>query len=152
MSQFLSCGVTPTNFQEVYYTYIQPKIRELDIFLKTEEAPYNIKSVADVLEDTEENILHIMRHLGLTEVNKVSFFKIITEVQTYIATLLTRQFSVTNSSVYTPKNISYIYNLEQTLVEDAFYTLGEEVISSTDLNLLFSHIKVTQYNFKMQII
>ncbi len=149
MSQFLSCGVTPTNFQEVYYTYIQPKIRELDIFLKTSEAPYDITEVADILEDSQENILHIMDKLGLTEVNKVTFFKIITEVQTYIATLLTRQFSITNTSVYTPKNIAFIYNLEQTLVEDAFYTLGEEVISSTDLNLLFTHIKVSQYNFKM---
>ncbi|OOB79062.1 MAG: hypothetical protein ATN34_01665 [Epulopiscium sp. Nele67-Bin002] len=151
MSQFVSCGVTPTNFQEVYYTYIQPKIRELDIFLKTSEAPYDTKEVAAILEDSEKNILHIMDKLGLTEINKVTFFKLITEVQSYIATLLTRQFSVTNSSVYTPQNIAYIYNLEKTLVEDAFYALGEEVISSGDLNLLFSNIKVSQYNFKMHI-
>ncbi len=150
MNQFIANGVTPINFQQVYSAYIQPLIRELDLFLKTTPEPYTTREVASILDINHSDLLHIMQQLNLQEIDKVSFFNIVREAQSYICTLLTRQFSIVTTS-YTAQNIAYIYNLDITNVENAFYSLGISNVSNSELNLVFRNIKLSQYNFKVKV-
>ena len=60
----------PKTFLSVYRQNIAPRISELDIFLKTEEEPYDISDTARLLNTTEDEINMLMFLHNIQEINR----------------------------------------------------------------------------------
>ncbi len=148
MNSFLPLGVSPTNFQYIYKHYIKPQIIAIDIFIKSSEQPYSLEGISEILGIDYHDLLHIIDEYDITTLDKTGFFKIMTKSSSYVGNLISRQFSMSNKSVYTPENIAYIYNLDINSVEEAFYVLGTTYIDEKELGTLFKNIKLSKYNFK----
>ena len=63
----------PKTFLSVYRQNIAPRISELDIFLKTEEEPYDISDTARLLNITNGEINTIMSVHNIEEINRSTF-------------------------------------------------------------------------------
>ncbi|WP_010168935.1 hypothetical protein [Candidatus Epulonipiscium viviparus] len=141
---------TTTNFYEIYKHYIQPKIQNLDLLLKTTSPPFDVDEVIEVLDISKEEFLSIQAELEIKEIDKKTFFKILNNSTSYIGNLVTRQFQLGTSGVYTPESIAHIYALDPPSVQKAFNTLGYMRATDRNLHIVFKHILVPKYTFLYQ--
>ncbi|OON94269.1 MAG: hypothetical protein ATN31_03935 [Candidatus Epulonipiscioides saccharophilum] len=141
---------TTTNFYEIYKSYIQPKIQNLDLLLKTSTAPFDIEEVISVLDISRKEFLAIQQELEIDEIDKKSFFKILNSSTSYIGNLVTRQFQLGTGGIYTPDSIAHIYALDPPAVQKAFNILGYTRATDRNLHIVFKHISVPKYTFLYQ--
>lgn len=128
------------SFRQIYEQNIACRLREIDIFLKTTDCPYEVQDIAELLGMPVGEILKIMSEHEIDTLNKVAFFTIISYSSSYICRLIQRQWKYVNAPFYTASIVSYIYELNQDKVQAAFDKLGNEYILESELMNLFEHI------------
>ncbi len=102
---------TSTMLKE-YNSNISPKLKEIDIYLKTEEQPFNIDNTASVLDISKDELLHIMYVYDITSINISDFFTIMIKGSSKICRLFSRKLNCGLKTEYSPENISYIYDID----------------------------------------
>lgn len=113
-----------------YNLKIVPKIKEIDIFLKETEK-IQLSDVANILEITQDELDNILSILNITEITEKNFLQIMINGSSLICKILKREIECGSPFFYSPKDISYIYNLSQNEVEKAFEFLNlKKVITS----------------------
>ncbi len=132
----------PSNFWELYKSEIAPRLREIDIFVKSMEECATVSEVACALSISEDEVLHIMNDYGISEINKKTFFVIMENGTSSICKLFKRECDMHSPFVYTKQDIAYIYGLDINLVNLACDQLGIAEATAYTLPLLFSHIPV----------
>lgn len=135
------------SFRHIYDQNIVPKLQEIDLFLKTTDAPYPVQRVAELLGVTKEVVVSIMSKLDMTSLNKLAFFNIVVECSSYICGLIKRQWKYVGTAFYTPQMIAYIYELNEKKVQDAFERLGIDCIHESHLLDVFSEIPTPIFYF-----
>lgn len=130
----------PKNFLEAYENEIAPKLKEIDILLKSSEYPLTTEEVSRVLCITKEEILSIMNNENINEINKLTFFQIMTKGNSYICKLFNRELECGSPHFYSVEDISYIYNIDKKLIDNACNFLGINNITSSTLPLIFVQI------------
>lgn len=128
------------SFRQIYEQNIAPKLKEIDIFLKTEDFPYDVQHTAELLGMPLGEVLEIMTAHHIETLDKLSFFTIVSVSSSYICRLIQRQWKYVNTPFYTVSIVSYIYELNQEKVLLAFDQLGKEYIHESELMDLFTHI------------
>ncbi len=146
MAYHVDSSVALHSFDYIYATTIKPKLEEIDIFLKTNEAPFNKQSVATLLDVTYPQLLNSMQTNDIIELNNITFFHIIMHMQSPICTLIAKQWKYSLLNTYTAEAISDIYNLEYTKVKLAFDELDVTSVSSADLHCIFKRIHLTVFS------
>ncbi len=131
---------SPKNFLETYEFNIAPKLKEIDVFLKSVDLPIHISKIANILYITEEEIKNIMRQERIDEINPITFFIIMKNGSSNICRLFKRELECGTPYIYTPKDISYIYDIRIEKVEKACKVLGIHDITPRTLPLIFSKI------------
>ncbi|ONI43400.1 hypothetical protein AN641_10290 [Candidatus Epulonipiscioides gigas] len=149
MNKFRYNETTTSNFYEIYKSYIQPKIQNLDLLLKANLPPFDVEDVISVLDISKEEFLSIQTELNINEneIDKKAFFKILNNSTSYIGSLVTRQFQLGTGGIYTAESIAHIYDLEINLVQKAFNTLGYRKATDKNLHIVFKHIIIPKYTF-----
>ena len=79
------------SFKQIYMQNISPKLIGIDLFLKTNEAPYNHVEVALVLGMPVQEVLSIMTKHSIPSITLVDFFTIVMHSSSYICRLIQRQ-------------------------------------------------------------
>lgn len=136
------------SFRQIYEQNIASKLREIDIFLKTTDCPYNVQHIAELLGMPIGEVLEIMSTHHIDQVNKVDFFTIVSCSSSYICRLIQRQWKYVNTPLYTASIISYIYELNQDKVLLAFNHMGKEYIDESELPELFDLISTPIFTYK----
>ncbi len=135
------------NFDIIYSQNIRPKIKNLDIFLKSKHSPYDINEVSALLDikcSDIKNILNLKENINV--VDTIGFFHLIMNSSSYICRLIQRQWKYTSCDSYTPEMISYIYELNINKVRNAFETLGVTSVHDSQLSDVFKRIYTPIYH------
>lgn len=139
------------SFKQIYLNNISPKLIGIDLFLKTNEAPYNHVEVALVLGMPVQEVLDIMTKHSLSTITLVDFFTIIMHSSSYICRLIQRQWKYAQIDEYTPEILADIYEINIHKVQAAFDTLHQSSVSAQDLMEVFNHIPSSVFIFNNQI-
>ena len=130
----------PKTFLSVYRQNIAPRISELDIFLKTEEEPYDISDTARLLNITNGEINTIMSVHNIEEINRSTLPLIMKNCPDEFCRMFKRMLECGIPGKYFSEQISYIYNIDIEKVSDAFKKLNISVVYSDRLEELFENI------------
>ena len=130
----------PKTFLSVYRQNIAPRISELDIFLKTEEEPYDISDIARLLNITNGEINTIMSVHNIEEINRSTFPVIMKNCPDEFCRMFKRTLECGIPGKYFPEQISYIYNIDIEKVSDAFKKLNISFIPANRLEELFENL------------
>lgn len=132
-----------TTYLEYYNNYLSPKLKEIDLFLKTEEKDViETDIVSELLEITNEEIKKIMADNGIDIITKHSFIMIMFYGSSNICKLFSREVKRKVLDFYSPSDISYIYQIPYENVIQAAQEASIENITTKNINKLFSYIYV----------
>lgn len=129
-------------FLEYYQKEIEPKIAAVDIFLKTEEAPYSPEEVAQCLGISEQELQELLEKYQLGFITKGIFFLLMKTANSPFCKIFQRELSCGMPTLYDWSKISYIYQLEERAVRHAVNLLGRTFFTNAELPLVFSKISV----------
>ena len=136
-------------FLDFYQREIQPKIAAIDIFLKTEPQPYEQEQVSKLLSLSTEELTEILEKEKLAVLTKGTFFHLMQIAPSTICKMFRREISCGLAATYSPKDISYIYDLSLKDVQEAAEKLGKTQFSSAELPLLFGEIFISDKQYRL---
>ncbi len=117
---------------DIYNKKIIPKIKEIDLFLKTNKV-LDIEKTANILEISSDELLKILKTLNIKTIDENNFLKIMINGSSFICKLLRREIECGSPYFYTPKDLSYIYQLDYDKVFDAFNFLELKTITTSQI-------------------
>ena len=131
----------PKNFWEEYCKEIKPALMKIDIAIKEQSdiSPYR---AAKLLNITENEVKSIMKSIHTDRITSFNFFNIMLNSTSRISSLISREIETGVLSEYTPFDISYIYELDENEVLNAFNFLGLKKINASLLKAVFIQIPV----------
>lgn len=106
-------------FLEYYRRSIQPQIEMIDIFLKTEQPPYDKAAVAEVLGLSAEALTARMQKEHLAYITKGIFFRLLAEGENSLGGMLKRAVACGLPERYTPETAAYVFGLPLAAVREA---------------------------------
>lgn len=130
----------PKNFLEAYQNEIEPKLKEIDILLKSADYPLTLEETSKTLCISEEEVSFIMHNENICEINNLTFFKIMLKGSSYICNLFCREIECGSPYFYSSKDISYIYNIDKKIIDNACNFLGINKITLNALPSIFAQI------------
>lgn len=141
----VSC-IRLVSFDKVYTKSIQPKLENIDIFLKENTSPFHVYEVANILEIETNELCSLMKKLQITTLDADNFFTIVLNASSELCQLVSRQWKYAQSSTYTPEMIAEIYTLNIHKVKSAFAELSIDSITDMDLIEVFKRIHLTVFS------
>ncbi|TCT14657.1 hypothetical protein EDC18_105138 [Natranaerovirga pectinivora] len=132
-------------FLDYYKNNISPTLEKIDLFFKTEEDKGNTISLdilSELLDISITEVEEILDRYEIKNVNKSSFFIVMKEGSSEICKYFKRQLETGLLNQYTPKNIAYIYQIPQQIIEKAMVESNLQSITPKNLNTLFSYIYI----------
>ncbi len=124
---------------DLYNNKIVPKIKEIDIFLKTNEN-MPIKDVAKVLEISEDEIKSTLLKLNEKNLNNKNFINIMLNGSSFICKILKREIECGSPYFYNAKELSYIYELDYEKVLTAYKFLNLKSITASQIPIILVQI------------
>ena len=121
---------------EYYRRSIQPQIEMIDIFLKTEQPPYDKTAVAEVLGVSAEALTARMQKEHLACITKGIFFRLLAEGENPLGGMLKRAVACGLPA--------YVFGLPLAAVREAAEKTGSSSFSEETLPTLFSEIMLCE--------
>lgn len=134
-----------TTFWDYYQKKIQPQVMLADVFFRTEQEPYDLQKVAKQFCLPED----LIKQCDTKSVSKIECVILLKNSKTFFGTLLARQLESGFPEYYTPAQISYIYDLDIALVEQAAQQTGLFRCSERLLPFLFSAVDISQTQYRL---
>ena len=129
-------------YLELYRSKIMPKIKEIDIFLKTQFSPYKSKDIAQLLNISLNELQQIMKTNNIYSLDLKSFPLIMKNGSSELCKTFKRELECGLTKVYSPEQISYIYDIDIDIVLNAYAKMGVSKLHSGLLEVLFSNIYI----------
>ncbi|GMQ62309.1 hypothetical protein [Vallitalea maricola] len=130
-------------YLDYYNNHLSPKLKKIDLFLKTEEKDvFDMDVVSELLNISNHEIKKIMRNNDIDSITKQSFIMIMFYGSSDICKLFSREVKRKVPNSYSPSDISYIYQLPYESVIQAAEEASIENITTKNINKLFSYIYV----------
>lgn len=128
------------SFLDTYLRIIVPKLKTLDILLKYgDEIP--LEEVEAVLEISGAEIFRLLKIKSADYLTSNELRQLISLCDCEICTLIKREINCGLPTYYTPKDISYIYGLNEDRLKKAFDFLGIKEATDFDLPAIFLQIR-----------
>lgn len=127
---------------EVYQNLIAPKLKEIDLFLKTGDDYITSAQAAQILDESEKEIIDIMANLNIGKIDKKSFIRIMEKGSSPICGFFRRELACGSPYVYSRQDIAYIYKLDIKQLNLACDSLHIKEITPYTLPKVFSHIYI----------
>ena len=137
-------GSSMRTFLEYYRRSIQPQIEMIDIFLKTEQPPYDKAAVAEVLGLSAEALTARMQKEHLAYITKGIFFRLLAEGENSLGGMLKRAVACGLPERYTPETAAYVFGLPLAAVREAAEKTDCSSFSEETLPVLFSEIMLCE--------
>lgn len=128
------------NFLQTYEREIAPRLKKIDITIKSNYPYIPTSEVYETLEISETELKEIMESLNIEYITKNDFYKIMQKGSSYICKLFQKEIDCGAPSFYSADDISYIYNIDKKEVENVCNFMGIKKISSSSLPAVFSQI------------
>lgn len=134
-------------FLDYYEQEIQPQIAAIDIFLKSEEPPYDSDIVGELLEIAPEEWQAILQEEKITFITRGIFFQLMKRGNSPLCGMFRRATELYLPEAYTPEVIAYIFDLPIEPVRKAAEKLGQTTFTEKMLPQIFSEISLAEIRF-----
>ena len=134
-------------FLDYYEQEIQPQIAAIDIFLKSEEPPYDSDIVGELLEIAPEEWQAILQEEKITFITRGIFFQLMKRGNSPLCGMFRRATELYLPEAYTPEVIAYIFSLPIEPVRKAAEKLGQTTFTEKMLPQIFSEISLAEIRF-----
>jgi hypothetical protein len=132
-----------STYLEYYNENIAPSLQAIDLFLKTtEEKQVDIKKISELLDLSTKEIETLMRAIGISYIDKVSFFTIMQYGSSPICKLFARELQRKLPLFYSFHDISYIYQIPYETIVEAAKKANLSDITNENIHTLFSNIEL----------
>ncbi len=131
-------------FLDYYRRKIQPQIEMIDVFLKTEQPPYDAAAVAEVLGFSAKALAERMQKERLACITRGVFFRLLEESENPLGGMLQRAVACGLPEEYTPETAAYVFRLPLAVVQRAAEKTGSSSFSEEALPVLFSEIMLCE--------
>ena len=134
-------------FLDYYEQEIQPQIAAIDIFLKSEEPPYDAEIVGELLEIPSQEWQELLQEEKITFITKGNFFRLMKRGSSPLCGMFRRALELYLPKTYTAEVIAYIFALPIEAVRRAAAELGQETFTDAMLPQIFSEISLAETRF-----
>lgn len=134
-------------FLDYYRERIQPQIAALDIFLKTEEAPYTREAAAAALGISADALAADLEKRQLVYITRGVFLLLLREGETPLCRMLGRMLACGQPERYTAELTAYIFDLPQDAVRRAARRAGLSFWTEGELAIIFSQIRLSETRY-----
>lgn len=138
----MNANAETKSFLDVYQSEIAPKLKEIDITIKTLDKPLSKSVVCRILQISKDELNKIMEHNNIKKINRLSFFTIMQNGTSDICKFYKREVECGSPYTYKREKIAYIYNLKIEDVNCACEKLGIVEATPFTLPILFSQIRI----------
>jgi len=136
--------MTKTMFSYLeYYAYcIRPRLKEIDLFVKTSKRSISISDAASILMLNSQEVIGIMKKEGIKLINRKAFFKIMENGSSDICRLFRREIERKSPHIYSIEDISYIYDIDLEKIKNVCSLLKIKEITPYTLPDVFAQIAI----------
>lgn len=134
-------------FLDYYQQEIQPQIAAIDIFLKSEEPPYDSDIVGELLEIPPEEWRNLLQKEQISFITRGIFFQLMKRGNSPLCGMFRRATELYLPEAYTPEVIAYIFDLPIEPVRKAAREVGQKTFTDAMLPLVFSRISLAETRF-----
>lgn len=134
-------------FLDYYKQEIQPQIAAIDIFLRSEEPPYDADIVGELLEIPSAEWEKLLQEEQISFITRGIFFQLMKRGTSPLCGMFRRAVELYLPEAYTPEAIAYIFDLPIDPVRRAARELGEKTFTDAMLPLVFSKISLAETRF-----
>ncbi len=134
-------------FLEYYEQEIQPQIAAIDIFLKSEEPPYDSKIVGELLDIPPARWEQILQEEKISFITRGIFFQLMKRGNSPLCGMFRRATELYLPEAYTQEVVAYIFGLEIEPVRKAAGELRMTTFTEEQLPQLFSKISLAETRF-----
>ena len=134
-------------FLDYYQQEIQPQIAAIDIFLKSEEPPYDSDIVGELLEIPSEEWRNLLQKEQISFITRGIFFQLMKRGNSPLCGMFRRAMELYLPEAYTPEVIAYIFDLPIEPVRKAARELGQKTFTDAMLPQGFSKISLAETRF-----
>ena len=134
-------------FLDYYEQEIQPQIAAIDIFLKSEEPPYDMDIVGELLEIPASEWQELLRKEKISFITRGIFFQLMKRGNSPLCGMFRRATELYLPEAYTAEIIAYIFDLPIDSVRKAAEELGRNVFTEAMLPQVFSKISLAETRF-----
>ena len=134
-------------FLDYYQQEIQPQIAAIDIFLKSEEPPYDSDIVGELLEIPPEEWRNLLQKEQISFITRGIFFQLMKRGNSPLCGMFRRATELYLPEAYTPEVIAYIFDLPIEPVRKAAQELGQKTFTDAMLPQVFSKISLAETRF-----
>jgi hypothetical protein len=139
-----SGGSILISFLEIYQKEIAPKLKALDILLKSMDEPITAAQAAKALCVSEAEALSAMKSLGVKTVDRKALLDMMEVATSGICRLYQREKRIGSPFVYTREDVAYIYDLPMDAVNQACEELGIIKLTSYTMADMFSRLRLQE--------
>ena len=134
-------------FLDYYEQEIQPQIATIDIFLKSEESPYDSDIVGELLEIPPSEWQQLLQEEQITFITRRIFFQLMKRGNSPLCGMFRRATELYLPEAYTAEVIAYIFCLPIEPVRKAAEELGPKTFTDEMLPQVFSKISLAETRF-----
>ena len=134
-------------FLDYYEQEIQPQIAAIDIFLKSEESPYDSDIVGELLEIPPSEWQQLLQEEQITFITRRIFFQLMKRGNSPLCGMFRRATELYLPEAYTAEVIAYIFCLPIEPVRKAAEELGQKTFTDEMLPQMFSKISLSETRF-----
>lgn len=134
-------------FLDYYEQEIQPQIAALDIFLKSEEPPYDKDIVGELLEIPPVEWQNFLQEEKISFITRGIFFQLMKRGNSPLCGMIRRAAELHLPETYTAEVIAYIFDLPIEPVRKAAKELGQKTFTDETLPQVFSKISLAETRF-----
>ena len=134
-------------FLDYFEQEIQPQIAAIDIFLKSEEPPYDSDIVGELLEISPAEWQALLQEEQITFITRGIFFQLLKRGNSPLCGMFRRATELYLPEAYTAEIIAYIFDLPIESVRKATEELGQKTFTDEMLPQVFSKISLAETRF-----
>ena len=134
-------------FLDYYEQEIQPQIAAIDIFLKSEEPPYDKEIVGELLEIPPLEWQNLLEEEKISFITRGIFFQLMKRGNSPLCGMFRRATELYLPEAYTAEVIAYIFDLPIAPVRKATEELGQKTFTDDMLPQVFSKISLAEIRF-----
>ena len=134
-------------FQDYYEREIKPQIAAIDIFLKSEEPPYDAEIVGELLDIPPKEWRQILQEEKISFITRGIFFQLMKRGSSPLCDMFRRATELYLPETYTPEVIAYIFGLPIEPVRKAAEELGQVTFTEKMLPQIFSMISLAEIRY-----
>lgn len=129
-----------SNFYNTYYKEISPRLKTLDLIIKTGDNSIDADELSSLLKITKDEINYILKVKNISTLSSDIIPTIMLNGSSYICKLFKNSLSYCNCKTFSARDISYIYGIDKIKIEKAFCNMNITEITEENLPKLFLFI------------